>query len=54
MNIPVLAKRIKGKLLFTLCTRCAELQSFRDVNGKFNNDVCNHSIKERVLKGTYT
>ena len=45
LYIPILPKRINGKLMYTLCRTCAELQ---------NSNPCNHTNDERLLIGTWT
>ena len=44
LYIPLLPSKINGKLLFTLCRTCAELQR----QGK-----CNHGEEARALTGTW-
>jgi hypothetical protein len=44
---PVLPARINKKLMFTLCTKCAEDQH-KDGN------ICKHPLRERMLHGTWT
>ena len=44
LYIPVLPARINGKLVFTLCKQCAQLQ---------NNNKCDHTDIERALDGTW-
>ena len=42
---PVLPARIRGKLLFPLCSRCAEFAA---------SDKCQHLDEERAMWGTWT
>ena len=43
LYLPVLPSKINNKLIFTLCSKCAESQQ----------KICDHSNKERVLSGTW-
>ena len=43
LNIPILPMKINGKLIFTLCCKCAEE----------NNKLCVHNDNERCLEGTW-
>ena len=44
LHIPVLPSRIEKQLMFSLCRSCSSEQ---------NIDVCNHSIEERCIAGTF-
>jgi len=43
LHLPVLPAKINNKLIFTLCSKCAELKQ----------KICNHSNNERALFGTW-
>jgi hypothetical protein len=44
LHIPVLPSRIEKQFMFSLCRSCSSEQ---------NIDVCNHSIEERCIAGTF-
>ena len=44
LYLPLLPSKINGKLIFTLCRKCAELQQ---------TEVCGHSAKQRALTETW-
>ena len=44
LHIPLLPSHINKKLMFVLCRKCAETE---------NQSICNHSIGDRSLSGTW-
>ena len=44
LHIPLLPSRINKKLMFVLCRKCAETE---------NQSICNHSVGDRYLSGTW-
>ena len=44
LHIPLLLSHINKKLIFVLCRKCAETE---------NQSICNHSIGDRSLSGTW-
>ena len=45
LYIPLLGSRVNGKLVFTLCRKCAEI---------VNSNECSHNVNERSLVGIWT
>ena len=44
LHIPLLPSHINKKLMFVLCRKCAETE---------NQSICNHSVGDRSLSGTW-
>jgi hypothetical protein len=51
LKLPLLYMHIDGKLIFPICTKCAN-ERIQDADPPF--DECNHTVKQRMLSNTYS